>query len=78
MSGSIEYLILGVLVFGVNIVPAFMPPTWIILAFFYLRYHLNLLPTVIIGAAAATLGRVVLLPPFKNNSAQCHPSQNQK
>lgn len=37
-----------------------MPPTWSVLAFFYLRYHLQFIPTVIIGATAATLGRIIL------------------
>ena len=37
-----------------------MPPTWTILAFFYTTFHLYLLPTVIIGAVAATLGRILL------------------
>lgn len=37
-----------------------MPPTWTILTFFYLRYRLHLIPTVILGATAATLGRIIL------------------
>lgn len=55
-----QYLIVGVFVFGLNIIPAFAPPTWIILAFYFLKFHLSLLPVVAIGAVAATLGRVVL------------------
>lgn len=54
------YLILWIFIFGINVVPAFMPPTWTILAFFYIRYHLAFIPTVIFGATAATLGRVML------------------
>lgn len=54
------YLTLAVLIFGINVIPVFMPPTWIILAFFYTRYHLHIIPTVILGAGAATLGRIVL------------------
>lgn len=46
--------------FGMNVMPMFMPPTWIILFFFFSTYHLSLLPTVILGAVAATSGRVVL------------------
>lgn len=37
-----------------------MPPTWMVLVFFYITFHLSLLPTVIFGAVAATLGRVCL------------------
>lgn len=57
---AIEYFVLGFLVFGLNIVPVFMPPTWMVLAFFYIKYDLRLLPVVVVGATAATLGRVVL------------------
>jgi membrane protein YqaA with SNARE-associated domain len=48
------------LVFIINLVPAFMPPTWSILAFFLIRYHLPLLPLTVGGAVMATSGRVVL------------------
>lgn len=54
------YLVLWVLVFGLNIMPALMPPTWMVLAFFHIKYGLNLVPLVVVGATAATLGRVVL------------------
>lgn len=37
-----------------------MPPTWIILAFFYTNFKLSLLPVVIVGAVMAMLGRVIL------------------
>ncbi len=40
--------------------PGFMPPTWTILAFFYISNHQALVPTVIIGALAAVSGRIVL------------------
>lgn len=55
-----EYIILTVLVFGMNVIPAFMPATWTVLAFFYIKYNLLLIPTVAIGAIAATAGRIVL------------------
>ena len=54
------YLVLAIFVFGMNIMPAFMPPTWLVLAFFYTQFHLNLALTVIIGAVCATSGRVIL------------------
>jgi membrane protein YqaA with SNARE-associated domain len=47
-------------VFLVNLVPAFMPPTWSILAFFLIRFDLPLLPLALGGAVAATLGRLAL------------------
>jgi membrane protein YqaA with SNARE-associated domain len=47
-------------VFIINVVPAFMPPTWSILAFFLIRYHVPLLPLAIGGAVMASSGRLVL------------------
>lgn len=54
------YIFLIIIIFGINVIPAFMPPTWIILAFFYTHYHLAFFPTVILGVIAATAGRTVL------------------
>ncbi|MBX6772364.1 MAG: hypothetical protein IRY83_11605 [Chloroflexi bacterium] len=47
-------------VFAINIVPAMMPPTWSILAFFLIHYHLPLIPLALGGALAASAGRLVL------------------
>jgi hypothetical protein len=47
-------------VFVVNLVPAFMPPTWSILAYFLIRFDLPLLPLAVGGALAASSGRCVL------------------
>jgi membrane protein YqaA with SNARE-associated domain len=47
-------------VFFVNLVPAFMPPTWSFLAFFLVRYDLPLLPLALGGAVAAAAGRTML------------------
>lgn len=54
------YLLIALLIIAINVVPAFMPATWIVLAFFYLKYDLPLIPTVILGASCATIGRVLL------------------
>ncbi len=54
------YIFLASTVLGINIIPLFMPPTWTILAFFVTKYHLYLVPAVIIGATFATLGRIIL------------------
>ncbi len=47
MPVTFLYLILALLVFGMNIVPAFMPPTWLVLAFFYIHFELSL-PIVVL------------------------------
>ncbi|MEO9121012.1 MAG: hypothetical protein ABI355_18250 [Solirubrobacteraceae bacterium] len=47
-------------VFGVNLLPAFGPPTWAVLVFFRLQSNLDAVPLVLVGALAAASGRLVL------------------
>jgi membrane protein YqaA with SNARE-associated domain len=55
-----EYLLLAGVVFGVNLLPAFGPPTWALLVFFRLHSALAAIPLVIVGACAAASGRFIL------------------
>src|SRR5215207_9681371 len=48
------------LVVPMNVVPAFMPPTWAVLAVVHLTAGVPLLPLTIGGAAASALGRMLL------------------
>lgn len=43
-----------------NAVPAFMPPTWALLAYFHLEYDLDIVPLAAVGALSAASGRMVL------------------
>lgn len=54
------YILLFILVLVINVVPAFMPPTWVVLSFLYIQFNLAFIPTVIVGVIAATAGRVLL------------------
>jgi hypothetical protein len=56
----VEYLALFAIVFGINLLPAFGPPTWAVLVFTRLHWHLNPIALVLIGAVAATSGRYLL------------------
>lgn len=47
-------------VFAVNLLPAFGPPTWAVLVFFSLDFDLPVVPLVVGGALAAASGRFVL------------------
>jgi hypothetical protein len=48
-------------VFGLNIIPAFAPPTWMVFSYIGFRYlAVNHVLLAVVGASAATLGRVVL------------------
>lgn len=54
-------LLLFLIVFLLNVVPAFAPPTWMVFSFVGFRYpRQNMVPLVLVGALAATLGRAVL------------------
>lgn len=46
--------------FVINVVPAFMPPTWAVLAVFHVTTDVPLLPLTVGGAAASALGRMLL------------------
>jgi len=54
------YLIIAVVVFGINVIPFFMPATWTVLSLIAINYNVPLLPLAIVGAIFATLGRLVL------------------
>lgn len=54
-------LLVFLVVYVLNLVPAFAPPTWMVFSFLGFRYpSLNFVLLALVGAAAATLGRVSL------------------
>ena len=63
-----EYLALVVVVLIVNAIPAFAPPTWVILIFFLINYDSNPAALVILGVIAATAGRGFLAWYFRKFS----------
>jgi hypothetical protein len=48
------------LIFVINLVPAFMPSSWMVMAFFYIQFDLPLLILTLGGAIVSGLGRLVL------------------
>jgi membrane protein YqaA with SNARE-associated domain len=54
------YLAMAAVVFAVNLLPAFGPPTWAVLVLFHLTRDLAPVPLVLVGALAAATGRLVL------------------
>lgn len=48
------------IVFAINLVPAFMPSSWMVMAFVYIQYDVPLLPLTIGGAIVSGLGRLLL------------------
>jgi uncharacterized membrane protein YdjX (TVP38/TMEM64 family) len=60
-----EYILLFLIVFGINLLPAFAPPTWSILVWFRLTTDASTTLIVIIGASAAAAGRYLLARLFR-------------
>ena len=62
MIGQLPALVLLFsLIFGLNLIPAFAPPTWMALAFVGFEFpETNTVLLALVGAAAATLGRITL------------------
>ena len=54
------YVLLAVVVLGVNLLPAFGPPTWAVLVLFHLHGGFWLPALVLVGALAAASGRLLL------------------
>jgi membrane protein YqaA with SNARE-associated domain len=60
VSVAAQYAIALGVVFAVNLLPAFGPPTWALLVFFRLDFHLPAVPLIVGGALAAASGRFLL------------------
>ena len=60
-----DYLILFAVVLGVNLLPAFGPPTWTVIVIYGLSTKMPLPALVLVGAAAAALGRFTLAHGFR-------------
>jgi hypothetical protein len=60
VSTLAQLAVAGGVIFAINLLPAFGPPTWAVLVFFSLDFDLPAVPLVIAGALAAATGRFVL------------------
>ena len=60
-----DYLIFFLIVLGVNLMPAFGPPTWSIIILYGLNSKLPVPALVLIGALAAASGRLLLAYAFR-------------
>ena len=54
------YLALVLVILATNSLPAFAPPTWVILIFFLINYEISPVLLVILGVLSATAGRAFL------------------
>lgn len=65
MGHASLYLAAAAVVLGVNLLPAFGPPTWAVAVFYRLTGHLAVVPLVLIGAVRAAAGRLLLAVAFR-------------
>jgi len=56
----VTLLLVALVVLGVNLLPAFGPPTWTILVYAKLRWGINPVALVAVGAGASLVGRYLL------------------
>jgi membrane protein YqaA with SNARE-associated domain len=55
-----RYILVAAVVLGVNLLPAFGPPTWAVLVLFRVNSHIPVVPLVLVGALSAASGRFLL------------------
>jgi hypothetical protein len=60
MGAVDDYLVVALAVLGLNLLPAFGPPTWAVLVLFNLHGDYSTPWLVVVGALAAALGRLAL------------------
>ena len=65
MSPALQLLIVVASVFGVNLIPAFAPPTWALLIYFRIAFGLPIAVLAVAGAFAALTGRILLARGFR-------------
>lgn len=65
MDPTVQLALFLALVLGVNLMPAFGPPTWTIIVFYALNTDLHPAELVLTGALAAASGRYLLASAFR-------------
>ena len=60
LSYPVLVLVQWIIVFLINVIPAFMPPTWAVLSAFYISTPQNIFALILIGVTASTCGRFFL------------------
>jgi MFS family permease len=60
LGAVLTYLAVFGIVLGINLLPAFGPPTWLVLVVLHVSWKVNVVALVIVGVLAASLGRFLL------------------
>jgi uncharacterized membrane protein YdjX (TVP38/TMEM64 family) len=61
-----DYLLFFAIVLGINLLPAFGPPTWSVIVLYALNSHHPMLALIPLGATAAASGRLLLAHGFRH------------
>jgi membrane protein YqaA with SNARE-associated domain len=72
-----DWLLVVGSIFGINLLPAFGPPTWAALVFFRLTSDLPAVPLVLLGALAAASGRLVLAKAARHFRGRFSPERRE-
>jgi membrane protein YqaA with SNARE-associated domain len=72
-----EYLLAFAVIFAINLLPAFGPPTWSVLVLFVLNSDLAPVPLVAGGAVAAAAGRFVLAVSARHLRGRLSPARRE-
>ena len=72
-----DWLLVVGAIFGINLLPAFGPPTWAVLVFFRLNSDLPAVPLVLLGALAAASGRLVLAKAARHFRGRFSPKRRE-
>jgi membrane protein YqaA with SNARE-associated domain len=72
-----EYLEVAAIVLGLNLLPAFAPPTWTVLVYFRVSNGLAIAPLVVVGAVMAAAGRYVLAIVFRRLGSRLPPRRRE-
>src|SRR5579884_1573294 len=78
MPALVALLLGWAIALGINVVPAFMPPTWSVLAVFHIAFNLPVLPLTIGGAAMSAVGRAGLTVLSRRAGRRLSASQRER
>jgi uncharacterized membrane protein YdjX (TVP38/TMEM64 family) len=73
----VNWLLVGLLSILFNLTPILAPPTWAMLAYFHVQQDVGLLPATLLGAAGATIGRVLLALASRRFGTRLIPARRQ-
>ena len=75
MNDLLWWLVIAILTVVLNTIPLFMPPTWMLLAYFHFREGYDTWQLAMVGGVAAATGRAILALTFRNLGTRVLPDR---